>query len=96
MVDKEGVGSCQVTMHGCRGWGHHARVQGVGSPCMRLGVGSPCMGAGGGAEWQQVMGWLNFESVTSQPLHCLLVAGERCSLYRSALGSPYMEKGVGL
>ena len=22
--DKEGVGSCAVTIHRCRGWGHHA------------------------------------------------------------------------
>ena len=72
-------------MHGCRGWGHHAWVQGVGSPCM---------GVGSGAVGQQVMAWFNFESVTSQPLR-LTVGGERSSLYRSALaiGSLYMEKG---
>ena len=66
-------------------WGHHVRVREVRSPCT---------GAGGVAEGQQVMGWFNLESVTSQPHHHLTVGGERCSLYRSALGSPYMEKGL--
>ena len=31
-----GVGG-GVTMHGCRGWVHLARVQGVGTPCMGVG-----------------------------------------------------------
>ena len=52
---KEAVGSCGVTMHGYKGWGHHAWVQGVGSPRVGTGVGSSCMGAGGGAEGQQVL-----------------------------------------
>ena len=62
------------------------------------GGGSPCMGVGSGAVGQQVMAWFNLESVTSQPLLCLTVAGKRCSLYSStlAIGSLYMEKGVGL
>ena len=42
-----GVGG-GVIMHGCRGWGHHAWVQGVGSSCM---------GAGGGVIMHGCRGW---------------------------------------
>ena len=48
------------------------------------------MGAGGVAEGEQVMGWFNLKSVTSLSHHRLTVGSGRCSLYRSALGSPYM------
>ena len=50
----------------------------MGLPYTGAGGGSPCRGWSRAAT---MMGWFNFESVTSQPHHCLTVAGKRSSLY---------------
>ena len=74
-------------------------------------VWSPCTGAGGGttmhwgrvtmpgggAEGQQVMGWFNLERcVTSQPLHHLTVASERCSSQKCCSYRVTIWRRVGL